>query len=159
MCVVVDANSRGRFLSGDKSATLLRDWVEKREGKLLHIQAGDWQTEHQASGARWQAQVRAYSGAGVLRIVADAAFNAALRSLPEKTKSGEKDRHILALALAGGARLLYSADGNLRDDFKGVVNGGKVYPGAGGESDSNHPRTVARCRKMLKDGGLCEKKP
>ena len=143
-------------MSGDnKSAALLRAWLKDGRGKLLHAETGKWLEEHERSSSRWQAQIRAYSQSGVLKIVADSDFESAEESLPKKTKSGEKDKHVIALALAGGARLLYSADGNLRDDFQVIVNRGKIYPGVGGTSSPNATTTVARCRKMLNGGGLC----
>ena len=156
MCVVVDANSRDNFMDGgNQSAALLREWLSNGEGKLLHVEAGRWLTEHKKSSAEWKNQVREYGSGGILKTIPAGEFNAALRGLPEKTESGEKDKHVLALALAGGARLLYSNDTDLRDDFKIIVKG-KVYPGAGGDSDPNKPSTVNRCRKMLRKGGLCD---
>ena len=161
MCLVVDTNSRGRFLSDDEPAALLRHWVESGRGKLLHIDVGRWRAEHHSSSAEWQQQVQEYERNGFLKIVAKGKFDAALKDLPEKIKSDENeqknDRHVLALACAGGARLLYSADKNLRDDFKVTVDGGKIYPGVGGQSDSNPKRTPRRCREVLRSGGLCDR--
>ena len=156
MCVVVDANVRGEFLGGSKSAALLRDWLENGQGKLLHAETGDWLREHEDSSGQWQAQVVAYSQSGVLKVVADSEFASAEQSLPKKTKSGRKDRHVLALALAGGARLLYTREGKLQEDFKSVVSGGKVYPASSRESTPDSAPTVKRCREMLDGGGLCD---
>ena len=158
MCVVVDTNIRDEFLSGDNmSAALLRDWLESGQGKLLHIESGKWLEEHKGSSGEWQDQVRAYSQSGVLKIVPDSNFESAKRSLlQKKTKSGEKDKHVLALAMAGGARLLYTEEEKLHYDFKTVVDGGKVYPASSRKSSPNSASTVARCRKMLNGGGLCD---
>ena len=158
MCVVVDTNSRKRFMDGgNQSAVPLREWLRDGKGKILHVEAGGWLKEHKTSSGEWKEQVREYGRVGILKTIPAEEFMAAVRALPEKTKSGEKDKHVLALALAGGARLLYSADDKLRDDFKAVVDGGKIYPGAGGESDPNHPRTIRRCRKLLAEDGLCDR--
>ena len=165
MCVIVDTNSRKQFMDkSNKSSVLLNEWLTKRKGKLLLTAAYDWQREHGSSSFEWKAWVRSYSGAGIVRDVRAAAVEAKIAALPP-TKSGEKDKHILALALAGGARLLYSADDKLCDDFKSIVPGGVVYPGAGGKSDPtksepdksdpNSAATVNRCKKILNKGGLC----
>ena len=157
MCVVVDTNIREAFLSGDnKSAALLRAWLEDGRGKLLHIESGKWLEEHEGSSGEWQEQIKAYVKSGVLKIVADSDFESAKRSLPKKTKSGEKDKHVLALAVAGGARLLYTEEEKLQHDFKTVVDGGKVYPASSRKSAPNSAATVARCRNMLNGGGLCD---
>ena len=158
MCVVVDTNIREAFLSGDnKSATLLRAWLEDGRGKLLHAETGKWLEEHERSSGEWRDQVRAYFQSGVLKIVADSDFEAAKRTVSqEETKSGEKDKHVLALAVAGGARLLYTEEENLQHDFKTVVAGGKVYPASSRKSDPNKAPTVTRCRSMLDGGGLCD---
>ena len=157
MCVVVDTNIREAFLSeSNKSAALLRAWLEDGRGKLLHIESGKWLEEHERSSGEWRDQVRAYFQSGVLKIVADSDFESAKRSLPEKTDSGEKDKHVLALAMAGGARLLYTEEENLQHDFKTVVVGGKVYPASSRKSDPNKAPTVTRCRDMLDGGGLCD---
>lgn len=166
MCVIVDTDSRGKFVDGgNKSSALLNEWLTKRKGKLLLTTACDWQREHGSSSFEWKERVRSYSGVGIVRNVPAAAVEAKIAALPP-TKSGEKDRHVLALALAGGARLLYSADDKLCDDFKSIVPGGVVYPGAGGKSDPtksepdksdpNSAATVNRCKKMLNKGGLCD---
>ena len=140
----------------NKSAALLRDWLENGRGKLLHIESGKWLEEHERSSDEWRDQVRAYSQSGVLKVIADSDFESAKRTLPKKTKSGEKDKHVLALTMAGGARLLYTEDEKLQDDFKTVVDGGKVYPASSRKSSPNSASTVARCRKMLNGGGLCD---
>ena len=143
-------------MSGDnKSAALLRAWLEDGRGKLLHIESGKWLEEHKGSSGEWQEQVKVYSQSGVLKIVADSDFESAEKSLPKKTKSGEKDKHVLALAVAGGARLLYTEEEKLHYDFKKVVKG-KVYPASSLESNPNKASTVARCREILKGGGLCD---
>ena len=157
MCVVVDTNSRARFLDEtDAPAALLHGWLNERRGKLLRAESGRWQMEHLASSGDWRKKVREYSGIGIIKTISDADIQSSMRLLPDKTKSGEKDRHVLALALAGGARLLYSADDKLRDDFKSVVGGGKIYPGAGGDAEKNPRNTLRRCRELLDEGGLCD---
>ena len=156
MCVVVDTNSRKCFMDeNNPSAVPLREWLRDGKGKLLHVESGRWLKEHGTSSAEWKTLVREYGRVGILKTIPTGEFNATLTGLPEKTKSGEKDKHVLALALAGGARLLYSDDNNLRDDFKNIAKG-KIYPGVGGQSNPNSDATIRRCRNMLKDGGLCD---
>ena len=158
MCVVVDANVRELFLDEtNKSAAILRGWLNGRKGKLLHAETGLWKTEHEKSSRQWREQVRAYSGTGVLKTVPNGEFDAGMASLASRrTKSGEKDKHVLALALAGGARLLCTDEGDLQDDFKTEVKGGKAYPGFGMAGDPNSPSVLRRCRELLDEGGLCD---
>ena len=68
---------------------------------------------------------------GKLDYIKEEDFNRAIRSLKrERLKSN--DPHIIALAKVSGARLLYSEDGPLIEDFtnKKLINNpeGKIYP-------------------------------
>ena len=67
--------------------------------------------------------------------------------LREEKACKSNDPHIIALAQVSGARLLYSNDKNLRDDFKDtkLVNGGKIYSTLQDKRFSDaHKRLLAR---------------
>jgi len=64
--------------------------------------------------------------------VADSLVDDEARTLSKEACCRSNDEHVLALARLGGARLLYSRDEALREDFKDVrllANPrGKLYP-------------------------------
>ena len=131
MCMIIDANRLGRFLSEppDIDAQPIRKWLEQRGGRLIYCTDGAFKTEIGQS-ARTKLRQLAQSGCAVL--VENSRVEENLARLPEQIRSD--DKHVLALAAASGARLLYTGDQKLMADFKdkAIIDGprGKIYSGA-----------------------------
>jgi len=129
--MIIDANRLGRFLSEppDIDAQPIRKWLEQRGGRLIYCTDGAFKTEIGQS-ARTKLRQLAQSGCAVL--VENSRVEENLARLPEQIRSD--DKHVLALAVASGARLLYTGDQKLMADFKdkAIIDGprGKIYSGA-----------------------------
>ena len=87
---------------------------------------------------------------GRLKECNDDKINKAIKNL-KKEKIESNDLHIIALAKASGARLLYSNDSGLQEDFKNkkFING-KIYP------SSKEERTLKKWLEQNKS--LCSTK-
>ena len=128
MCIIIDANKMGVFLSEPPNADVvpIHDWLMKKEGKIIYSTGGKFAKE--ISGrARERLTVYARSGMAIRVDAQD--FRRDESSLAPKIRSD--DPHVLALARASGARRLYTDDAKLMDDFtdKRFIDGprGKVY--------------------------------
>ncbi|MDD9979746.1 MAG: hypothetical protein OXU81_00025 [Gammaproteobacteria bacterium] len=85
--------------------------------------------------------------------MADADVEARAHELRQQHVCVSDDEHVVALALVSGARLLYTNDAALIDDFKNreIVRrpGGKIY------TTTRDDRVTAAHRRLLADRTLC----
>lgn len=134
MCIIVDANRLGGFLAEEPHADAapIRRWLDRGAGSLVYSTGGKFAKE---LGGKALRKLADYSRAGRARSVDAtrlAEQEAELKASGKQLRSD--DPHVLALARASGARLLYTADSDLIEDFKDrrlVRNPrGKVYSGA-----------------------------
>ena len=130
MCVVLD-NSAVSEVFGDNrppAGAKFFDWIDSGRGRLI----GGGQLLHElAQRGNFRLWWLQAVGAGVARQVDDNAVRAETMRLTEKEACQSNDAHVIALAVVGGARLLYTNDRRLQDDFKDqqLIDGppGKVY--------------------------------
>lgn len=133
MCVIVDANRLAVTFasSDDPSAICVRNWIEKGKGKIVYSNVGRLALElSRVTEAR--RFVLELQRRGQARLIDGALVASAIQRLPPKGVRSN-DRHILGLALASGARLLFSGDDNLVQDFtntKIIRPRGKVFKDA-----------------------------
>lgn len=115
MCIIIDANKIGRFLtdSPDDATAPIHDWLEKKGGKIVYSTGGKFATE---IGGRARERLRIYARSGKAIQVDARRFQADESRLAPKIESD--DPHVLALALESQARLLYTDDAALMKDFK-----------------------------------------
>lgn len=153
MCAIIDNNVRDELVRADANEVgkLFRDWLSSGKGKL--VVGGKLLTELRgskkvklwiANGMR-AGHVVGYPAATIEKITADVA---------RQCKSD--DPHVVALARVSGARLLYTRDHDLMDDFcnRTLLGGriaGKIYTDAYG-------RTTVKPQhlKLLDRKDLCE---
>ena len=118
MCIIVDANVAHAMFSADsgtETGRIVRDWVMRGSNRLVFGGRNATELFQAASAKRWILQAwrsgraRQISNPDIEREVA------LLRGVPNVTSN---DLHILALARASGARLLFSDDNALIHDFK-----------------------------------------
>lgn len=128
MCAIIDANVVHEVFGQNKSPAGegFFNWLDKR-GRLMI--GGDLTGElFQARNLReWAAEAQRR---GTLISVDNDKVIARTNELKMQQKCGSDDPHIIALAQVSGARLLYSNDRKLRDDFKNsaLINPpGKIY--------------------------------
>lgn len=115
MCVIIDANVLAELQTPSADAQPIVNAIERRQMRL--VVGGKNTTELSKSPAvsRWIAGlVRANLAHAVPR--ADIEREELALSTLGKRKSN--DLHVIALARASGARLLFSRDKNLAQDFK-----------------------------------------
>lgn len=129
MCVIVDANRLGKFLAKEnpEEAAPIHRWLA-RGGRLVYSKGGKFAKE---VGNKARAALAEYDRAGRARLVPAERFAADEEALRASGQLRSDDPHVLALARASGARVLYTADKKLMADFKdsAVISNprGKVY--------------------------------
>ena len=117
MCAIVDADVAGEVFGSTPQPAPKRflDWVNRGNGRLV---AGGKQLQELRSDSRFRTWAVEALRAGKMRIVNEAKVNARTDQLIRDGICRSNDPHVLALAQVSGARLLYSNDMNLREDFK-----------------------------------------
>ena len=129
MRVIVDANRIPLFLDPlDSDSSPLRRWIEKGRGLLVYCVEGKFETEISAKAKQ---KFATYRRDGKAVLVQQAKFRADEIALCGSGELSSDDPHVLALARATGARLLYTRDPGLIADFKNkrLIDAprGKVY--------------------------------
>ena len=135
MCVVVDADKTGVLLKTPTPAEALPllNWL-RAGGTFVYSTGGIFDLQFPESNRSRLAKLS--RSIRLVRIAEEAVWEKQ-QTLPEKLcsdkKKGPGDRHILALALASRAEVLYTGDKGLMDDFRDrKVMGelrGKIYSG------------------------------
>lgn len=131
MCMIVDANRLGIFLTRPESedALPIHNWIEKGWGNLIYSTGGKFAGE---VGRNARHRLAGYLQAGRATFIPASKFAKYEREFADNKAVRSDDPHVLALARFSGARLLYTADKNLRDDFKDtqlLKPKGKIYSG------------------------------
>ena len=153
MCAIVDANVVSEvFGSNPPSAgEKFFDWLNQGSGRL--IVGGKLLEELEQGSADFRRWGREAQLAGKMRIVNKSEVDARTEQLQSETVIRSNDSHVIALAQVSGARLLYSNDGNLQQDFKNksLIDDprGKVY------STSGDGSFLPRHDRLLKNKKLC----
>ena len=135
MCAIVDTNKFGDFMSRDpgETAEQFKEWISDKDGVLVYpeIESLGKAPEDEARQATIEDMERLiqeyrrspnmlalldrYASIGKARRVK---LSEVAKRHPETARARSNDRHILALALASGARLLYTGDKRLAQDFE-----------------------------------------
>jgi len=124
VCAILDASVVAAVFRPDPppGAREFRRWLESGRGRLAI--GGKLRKELSAS-REFKAWLQQAILRGGVANVPDALVDDEARSLSEEACCSSNDEHVLALARLGGARLLYSRDEALREDFKGRPVRGK----------------------------------
>ena len=118
MCAIVDASVVGKVFNPNRSgaAEQFYDWINVGEGRLV---VGGEVLEELSSNSNFRKWRQQAIQAGRIKTVNEDDIERSLKKLKdEQPPCKSNDAHILALARASGARLLYSDDGALQQDFK-----------------------------------------
>ena len=150
MCAVVDASVADQVFGRNRPEAGVEffEWIKKGRGRL--VAGGKLLEELNRTSARdW---AREAVNAGRIRKVNNAEVDEMTEELRDSCNSD--DPHVLALALISGARLLYSNDKNLIQDFKtkSLIDQprGKVYSTLESEG-----RFQDSHKKLLRKKELC----
>ena len=153
MCAIVDANVVSEVFGSNlpPAGEKFFDWLNKGSGRL--VVGGKLFEELKQSSTDFRLWGKEAQLAGKMRIVNESEVDARTEQIQNEGTIRSDDPHVIALAQVSRARLLYSNDGNLQQDFKNksLIDDprGKVYSTSGGGSfQRSHDR-------LLKDKNLC----
>ena len=131
MCAIVDANVVHEVFGSNLPPAGERffDWIERGTKRL--VVGGRLREELDASSENFRKWARVAVRTGKIRIVSKNEVDARTREVENEGGYESNDPHVLALAQVSGARLLYSNDDDLQEDFrnKSLIDQprGKVY--------------------------------
>ncbi len=155
MCAIIDANVAAEVFGNaaqntNQAGGEFLNWLNRGRGKL--VIGGELRRELERTSFRhWANQA---SLAGILRDIDDSLVEVKTREVAHNANLQSNDPHIIALAQVSGARLLYSNDEALHEDFKSprLINHprGKVYSTRQG-NDFNEAH-----KKLLDNKNLCK---
>lgn len=152
MCAILDASVAGEVFGANRSrpGRQFFEWLETPQarlvvgGKLYRELVRSPTFEKWVGTALADGRARRQAASLVDRRAAEIAAEGPLKS---------NDAHVIALADVGGARILYSNDGDLRHDFTNValLSGprGKLYPTGESRNADRHRR------RLLSGTDLC----
>ena len=153
MCAIVDANVVHEVF-GDKQTPAGKhfyDWLMRRNGGTLV--AGGKLLRELNPNAKFKAIFGERLSAGRAKLVLDDEVASELDKLPNELIESD-DHHVLALANASGARLLFTNDNALQDDFRNrrIVRGtrGRIY------TTGRNRNVTDTHRRLLQRGDLCD---
>ena len=158
MCAIVDANVVHEVFGANRpqAGKKFFDWIDRGSGILV---VGGKLLEELDRGSpvfrKWRLAARR---AGRVRIENRGEIKERMEELQREQTYSSDDPHVLALAQVSGARLLYSNDGDLQQDFgdRELISNprGKVYTTSSG---SGYDNTVFRPthRRLLGRRDLC----
>ena len=153
MCAIVDANVAHEVFGADPAPAGERffDWIEKGSGRL--VVGGKLLEEIEGASEGFREWARNAVLAGKMRIVDKDKVDARMEEVESHGGYRSDDPHVLALAQLSGARLLYSNDADLQEDFKrkNLIDKprGKVY------STLESKSFQRRHRRILENRSLC----
>lgn len=131
MCGIVDRNMRHQLTKPiDHAGGQFYDWLMRRRGKIV-VGGSNFREEFYGKiegDYRWLQELKR---ANAIVEICDKDVDRVESSLRNNGHVKSDDWHVLALAIVGKARLLFTNDTNLQEDFKNdkLINGprGKVY--------------------------------
>lgn len=153
MCAIVDANVAHEVFGSNlpNAGARFFDWIENGTKRL--VVGGKLREELEQSSEDFRKWARVAVRTGKIRIVNNNDVDERARGIEETGGYKSDDPHILALAQVSGARLLYSNDGNLQEDFgnKDLIDHprGKVY------STRVNKDFQSEHRRLLANRSLC----
>ena len=157
MCAIVDANVTHEVFGPTPSDAGSRffDWIQSGKGRLISGGRNLRELEQCSDGYReW---VNEAISSGALTIKNEEAIDTRERQLKSSNLLASDDPHVLALAQLSGARLLYSNDKDLQEDFTNskLIGSprGKVYTTKKTKALTNVHR------QLLGRTDLCRRKP
>ena len=152
MCAILDANVAGQVFGTDRppaGAAFFR-WIHGGRGRLMV--GGKLLRELDRNRAFREWRLQAVQAGRILRLN-DEAVDGRASQLERDNACRSDDEHVVAVAQLGGARLLYSNDGDLQADFgdKALIDQprGKVY------STRFREDLTRQHRRLLTDASLC----
>ena len=147
MCAILDANVVYEVFGSNRTGAGVAffNWINTGTGNLVASGKVLKELNFNSNFRTWWQQATL---AGKIRIVNEDNVNRKSEALQNEVSCRSDDLHVIALAQVSGARLLYSKDNNLQQDFKNktLIDGprGKVYSTLRDQSFTNSHRRLLR---------------
>ena len=131
MCAILDNDVGGMVFGSNptQAATKFREWVQ---GKNISLVVGGRLKTELSRNRKIKEWLSVGEQSGFVKLINDDEVNEETTYLKDNSLCQSNDEHVIALAQVSGARLLYTRDEDLKDDFLdgGLISapGGKVYP-------------------------------
>lgn len=154
MCAILDNSVRDMiFVSRPTTAaSKFREWIESRKLRLVVGGLLKEELTEKESVKNWLSEGERV---GFVKFVPDEKVDALTAKIRQSNVCKSNDAHVIALAQASGARLLYANDGDLEKDFvkKRLVDNprGVLYPK--GNIRGSHQKWLHEHRD------ICKKRP
>ena len=147
MCAIIDANVAGEVFGPNPAPAGKKflDWIDKGSERLI---CGDELLNELKRIEGFREWAKVALDKGKMRNINEEKVRTRMAEIQQKSIRSN-DPHILALALASGARLLYSNDKKLHKDFKNpalIDPVGSIYSALMKKKDR---------QKLLDKKGLC----
>lgn len=155
MCAILDANVAWQVFGADRPPAGRAFFDRIDSGRVRLVVGGLLRRELDRSEVfqKWRRQAEL---AGRITLLNDDAVDETARQLEQENTCRSDDEHVVAIARLSGARLLYSNDVALQDDFtdKALVDRprGKVY------STRIHQDLTATHQRLLANRNLCTRR-
>ena len=130
MCAIIDANVVHQVFGSDRpdAGTAFFRWIDSGKGRLV---AGGKLLKELSGSEAFRSWWRQAQLAGLTTAYPEETVDRQDRGVERERTHRSNDPHVLALARIGGARLLFTNDRDLQQDFKNPEliepSGGKVY--------------------------------
>ena len=117
MCMIVDTNRLSVFLRkpNNEDVVPIRDWLNKGRGKVVYSTGGKFEKDINEFARN---TLNELTRGGKAKLIPQQQLKSDISRLEKDSNYESNDAHVLALAVVSGARLLYTEDKALRDDFK-----------------------------------------
>lgn len=121
MCAILDNDVVHKVFGRNRPAAgkAFFDWIDSGGGRLV---GGGRLFEELARNEKFRAWWQEATASGRVERVNDEEVEAETVRLAEQKACLSNDEHVIALAVIGGARLLYSNDRKLQCDFKRLID-------------------------------------
>ena len=153
MCAIIDANVTFEVFGSKQTEAGIqfRNWLDSGRGKLAVGGKNLSELTKNGNFTRWLAEARRLGGR--VRQIRNETISERQEALVRDGLRRSNDEHVLALALVSGARLLYSNDRKLKNDFRNIEiisqPEGKIYTTQGNRN------FTAGHRELLQNRNLC----
>ena len=152
MCAIVDNNVANEVFGGDppEAGRRFRRWLGSGNGRLV---VGGWLLAELKGNGDFREWFQQNELSGRLLQVKDEKVARQERRIKQTNLCTSNDEHVVALAIASGARLLYTNDDLLMADFRNR----DIVPGPPGKIYTTRDRKDFRSahRKLLGMRNLC----
>ena len=121
MCVraIVDASAFRHICepTSNSAGDQMRRWIVRGDGLVVYSLDNTKYADELRKNSKVTALLRDYRQRGLALEIESRPIQAALDQIPHPPARGSDDPHVLALAVASKATVLFSCDGPLRKDF------------------------------------------